>query len=71
MQATNTAEKGSRYKFGDVNASVIGQQCTFPAYCPVKMRQAEIFDFDTSLQSFSSSYKVFLNILRTKKKSNG
>ncbi|XP_022744686.1 probable ubiquitin-like-specific protease 2A isoform X2 [Durio zibethinus] len=57
VQATKTAEKGTGYKFGDVNASVTGQQCTFPSNCPMKMRQEDIFDLDTSLQSFSSSYK--------------
>ncbi|XWS68225.1 hypothetical protein CRYUN_Cryun04dG0072600 [Craigia yunnanensis] len=57
VQVTKTAQKDSRYKVGDVNASVTGQQCTFPAYCPVNMREEEISDLDTSLQSFSSDYE--------------
>ncbi|XVF67282.1 hypothetical protein PTKIN_Ptkin10aG0108300 [Pterospermum kingtungense] len=57
VQMIKTAEKGSTCKVGDIIASVTGQRCTFPAYCPVKMRQEEISNLDTSLQSFSSSYK--------------
>ncbi|XP_021290650.1 probable ubiquitin-like-specific protease 2A isoform X3 [Herrania umbratica] len=57
VRASKTAEKGSRYKFGDTNASVTGQQCIIPAYYPVNARQGEIFDLDTSWQSFSTNYE--------------
>ncbi|KAK6253321.1 hypothetical protein QUC31_015041 [Theobroma cacao] len=57
VQVSKTAQKGSRYKFGDTSAIVTGQQCIIPAYYPVNMRHEEIFDLDTSLQSFSTNYE--------------
>ncbi|KAA3463559.1 putative ubiquitin-like-specific protease 2A [Gossypium australe] len=54
VQVTKTAPKASRYKDKDVNAGVTGLLCTFPAHCPVNMRD-EIPDLDNSLQSFSSN----------------
>lgn len=57
VQVIKTAQKGSRYKVGENNASVTGQQCTFPVYCPMNLRE-EISDLDTSLHSFSSNYEV-------------
>ncbi|XVE49475.1 hypothetical protein DITRI_Ditri01bG0085200 [Diplodiscus trichospermus] len=56
VHATKTA-KGSIYKVGDVDASITGQQCAFPAHCPMNIRDEEIPDLDASLQSFSSSYE--------------
>ncbi|KAH1040315.1 hypothetical protein J1N35_042058 [Gossypium stocksii] len=54
VQVTKTAPKASRYKDKDVNASVTGPLCTFPAHRPVNMRD-EIPDLDNSLPSFSSN----------------
>ncbi|KAG8500399.1 hypothetical protein CXB51_004270 [Gossypium anomalum] len=59
VQVTKTAPKASRYKDKDVNASVTGPLCTFPAHRPVNMRD-EIPDLDNSLQSFSSNDEILL-----------